>query len=95
MNLWRNMHREKEKNSMQKKSPNKRKAKIHCQGVWSGYNESYVKNIVKGAMKALTLLSVLTFDPGLLFWTKGLENHLKNRMKEAEKEAEEAKKYRF
>jgi hypothetical protein len=46
-------------------------------------------------MKALKLLSVLTFDPALLFWTKGLENHLNVRIKEAEAEAKEVEKYKF
>lgn len=63
--------------------------------VWGGYNQTYVKKIVEGGLKALKLLSVLTFDPGLLIWTKGLENHLKKKIKDAEKEAEELKKYRF
>lgn len=63
--------------------------------VWSGYDNSYVKNIVKGALKALKLLSALTFDPGLFFWTKGLESHLSNKMQEAEREKAEIKKYTF
>lgn len=62
---------------------------------WSGYNQSYIKNIVSGAMKALKLLSVLTFDPGLFFWTKGLENHLKGKIEEAKKQEELKKKYTF
>ena len=65
------------------------------QAAWSGYNQSYVQSIVKGILKALKLTSVLTFDPGLFFWTKGLENHLKKKMEEAKREAEEAKKYTF
>jgi hypothetical protein len=62
---------------------------------WSGYNSPYVKNIISAGTKVLKLLGALTFDVQLLFWTKGLENHLKNRMKEAEKEAEELEKLKF
>ena len=68
---------------------------LHKHAIWSGYNQSYVKNIISGGMKALKLLATLTFDPGLLFWVKGLENHLKNKMREAELEALEVEKYRF
>ena len=63
--------------------------------VWSGYNQSYIKNIVSGAMKALKLLATITFDPGLYFWTKGLENHLKGKIEEAKKQEELKKKYTF
>lgn len=62
---------------------------------WSGYNQPYIQNIVKGILKALKLASVLTFDPGLYFWTKGLEGHLKKKMEEARKEQEQIKKYTF
>jgi len=62
---------------------------------WSGYNQSYIKNIVAGAMKALKLLATITFDPGLYFWTKGLENHLKGKIEEAKKQEELKKKYTF
>ena len=62
---------------------------------WQGYLQPYVQNIISGATKALQLLSVLTFDPKLLFWTQGLKNHLENRIREAEREAEEAKRYIF
>jgi len=62
---------------------------------WTGYNEPYVKNIIDGAMKALKLLSVLTFDPALLFWTQGLKGHLEKKIKEAEKEKEESKRFTF
>ena len=62
---------------------------------WSGYNAPYVQSIVKGILKALKLASVLTFDPGLYFWTKGLEGHLKKKMEEAKQEQEEIKKYTF
>jgi hypothetical protein len=68
---------------------------LNRNAVWSGYGEPYVKNIVKGALKALKLLSALTFDPGLFFWTKGLEAHLTSKMQEAEKEKAEIKKYTF
>jgi len=64
-------------------------------GVWSGYNDSYVKTIIKAATKALTLLATLTFDPELLFWTTGLKKHLEKRLKEAEQEIQELNKYRF
>ena len=63
--------------------------------VWSGYGQPYVQNIVRGALKALKLLSALTFDPGLFFWTKGLEGHLNKKMQEAEKEKEEIKRFTF
>ena len=46
-------------------------------------------------MKALKLLSVLTFDLKLLFWVKGLENHLEAKIKESEKESKEIEKYKF
>jgi hypothetical protein len=69
---------------------------LRRKAVWSGYNQTYVKNIVSGAIKALKLLSALTFDPGLFFWTKGLENHLNNKIQEAEREEAEIKrKYTF
>ena len=64
-------------------------------GAWSGYTEPYVKTIIKTAMKGLTLLATLTFDPELLFWTTGLKKHLENRLKEADKEIQELNKYRF
>jgi len=62
------------------------------EAVWSGYNNSYVKNIVKGADKALTLLAALTFDPGLLFWVKGLSNYLDKKVQEAEEEERRLKR---
>lgn len=62
---------------------------------WGGYNQPYVQSIVKGILKALKLTSVLTFDPGLYFWTKGLEGHLNKKMKEAEDEKKEIEKYTF
>jgi len=62
---------------------------------WSGYDSPFVKNIIDGAMKALTMLSVLTFDVGLLYWTKGLEKHLKDKIAESEKAKEAIKKFRF
>lgn len=62
---------------------------------WSGYGQPYIQNIVKGILKALKLASVMTFDPGLYFWTKGLEHHLNKKIQEAEKEKEEIKKYTF
>ena len=62
---------------------------------WSGYNQPYIQSIVKGILKALKLTSVLTFDPGLFFWTKGLENHLEKKMEEAKREQEEINKYTF
>ena len=65
------------------------------QAAWSGYNSPYVKNIVSAGTKVLKLLGALTFDVQLLFWTKGLENHLKNRIAEAEKEQKELEKSRF
>lgn len=64
-------------------------------GGWSGYTEPYVKTIIRTAMKGLTLLATLTFDPELLFWTMGLKKHLESRLKEAEKEIQELNKYRF
>jgi len=76
------------------------KSKIRIQAkdkeaAWSGYSQPYIKNIVKGILKALKLASVLTFDPGLYFWTKGLEGHLNKKMREAEQEQEQIKKYTF
>ena len=71
------------------------KRKRNKTAIWSGYNQPYVKNIVNGAMKALKLLATLTFDPGLFFWVKGLEGHLKNKMQEAEQQALEVNKYKF
>ena len=65
------------------------------QAAWGGYNQPYVQSIVKGILKALKLASVMTFDAGLYFWTKGLESHLKKKMEEARKEKEEIKKYTF
>lgn len=62
---------------------------------WSGYGDSYIQNIVHGASKVLTLLAVLTFDPGLLFWVKGLQHHLEVKMKEAEEEKGQVERYRF
>ena len=78
---------------MQKKSKSTKRNKITA--AWSGYNQTYVKTIVNGALKALKLLATLTFDPGLFFWTKGLEGHLKKRIEEAEKEAKEVNKYKW
>jgi len=48
-------------------------------------------------MKALKILATLTFDPGLYFWTNGLQKHLESRMEEArkEKEREEAERKRY
>lgn len=62
---------------------------------WSGYDSPFVKNIIDGAMKALAILSTLTFDVGLMYWTKGLEKHLKDKIKEAEKAKKDLEKYRF
>lgn len=62
---------------------------------WSGYDSPFVKNVIDGAMKALTLLSALTFDVGLMYWTKGLEKHLKDKIKETEKAKKEINKYKF
>lgn len=62
---------------------------------WSGYNDTYVQNIINGAMKALQLLSILTFDPGLLFWTQGLKNHLEKKTKEAERKLKDMEQYNF
>lgn len=80
---------------MQKKSERKRKNNQRLTAAWSGYNQTYVKTIVSGALKALKLLATLTFDPGLFFWTKGLEGHLKKRIEEAEKAAKEVEKYKW
>jgi hypothetical protein len=63
--------------------------------VWSGYREPYVKNLVSGSMKVLTMLAMLTFDAELLIWTKGLQKHLEKRIAEAAKEEAELKKKRF
>ena len=65
------------------------------QAAWRGYNQPYVQNIIKGGLKALKLLSTLTFDMTLLMWVKGLENHLNKRMKEAKKDLEKEKSYKF
>lgn len=73
---------------------NETSATIH-NASWSGYNSPYVKNIVSAGTKVLKLLGALTFDVQLLFWTKGLENHLKNRIAEAEKEQKEIEKSKF
>ena len=62
---------------------------------WTGYSSLYVQNIISAGLKVLKLLGVLTFDMKLLFWTKGLENHLESRMKEVEKEKRELEKLRF
>ncbi len=69
--------------------------KVNKEAAWGGYNQPYVKNIIKGILKALKLASVLTFDPGLFFWTKGLEGHLKKKMEEAKKDQEQIEKYTF
>ena len=84
---------------MQRKSQ-KEKLKItvddlYRQSSWSGYTQPYIKNIVKGGLKALKLLATITFDPGLFFWTKGLESHLNKRLQEAEREEAEKQKYKF
>ena len=65
------------------------------EAAWSGYTQPYVKNIIKGGLKALKLLSTLTFDMQLLMWVKGLEGHLKKRMKEAEQQKQKEKSYKF
>ena len=68
---------------------------IYLTAIWGGYNSSYVQTIVKGTMKALKILATLTFDPGLFYWTKGLEGHLNKKIREAEKEEEFRKSMRF
>lgn len=62
---------------------------------WTGYSSPYVQNIISAGLKVLKVLSILTFDVTLLFWTKGLENHLEGRLREAEKEKKELEKLRF
>lgn len=61
------------------------------QAAWSGYSEPYVKNIISGASKVLTLLATLTFDMTLLNWVKGLQKHLEMRIKEADEEQKRIK----
>lgn len=83
---------------MQKKSEklnNKIRVKpdLSKQAAWSGYQQTYIQNIVKGGLKALKLLAAITFDPLLYLYIKPLETHLQKRMEEAEKEKEEVKKY--
>jgi hypothetical protein len=82
----------KSSNNQEKKQRIKAKDVI---STWSGYNQSWVKSIIKGAMKSLQLLGALTFDAKLLFWVTGLKNHLENKIKEAEKELKEIEKYKF
>jgi len=65
------------------------------ESAWTGYSSPYVQNIISAGLKVLKLLSVLTFDIKLLFWTKGLENHLESKLREAEKEKKELEKLRF
>ena len=60
---------------MEKQINDTEKQNLFRHAIWSGYNQPYVKNIVSGGMKALKLLATLTFDPGLLFWVKGLDSH--------------------
>jgi len=78
---------------MQKKQV---KSNQNKEAAWSGYAEPYIRNIIKGALKAADLLSIITFDPKLMFWVMGLKKHLQEKMAEAEKEkAESLKKYKF
>lgn len=73
-----------------------RASDIEKTSAWGGYNQTYIKTIITSVLKALKLLSIITFDPGLFFWSKGLEHHLEKRMEEAAREAEESKnKYKF
>lgn len=65
------------------------------EAAWTGYSSPYVQNIISAGLKVLKVLSILTFDPKLLFWTKGLEGHLENKLREAEKEKKELEKLRF
>ena len=66
--------------------------RLSRQAVWSGYQQPYIRNIIKGADKALTLLATLTFDPGLLFWVRGLANYLDGKIKEADEDAARLKR---
>lgn len=71
---------------------------IDKDAAWSGYSQPYIQTIARGVLKALKLLSVITFDPGLFFWSKGLENHLEKKMSEADqekKEREQSTAYKF
>jgi hypothetical protein len=68
---------------------------LQREAAWTGYDSPYVQNIISAGLKVLKLLSVLTFDLKLLFWTKGLENHLEGRVREAAKEKKELEKLRF
>ena len=65
------------------------------EATWTGYSSPYVQNIISAGLKVLKLLSVLTFDGKLLFWTKGLEGHLAERLREAEKEKKALEKLKF
>jgi hypothetical protein len=72
------------------------KSNLNKEAVWTGYATPYIQNIIKGALKAADLLSIITFDPKLMFWVMGLKKHLQEKMAEAEKEkAESLKKYKF
>lgn len=86
-----NMRLERDKKSMLEKYASAKSAQslkpdFDKQAVWSGYQQSYIRNIIKGADKALTLLATLTFDPGLLFWVRGLANYLDGKIKESDAE---------